>query len=68
MMSGYASNEIKEFMPYPIALAHELAYQLARVRKAGILNYLRLDGKTQVTVKYDEIDKPLKLDSVVLST
>ena len=67
MMFGYATNETEEYMPYPIALAHKLALQLTKVRKDGTLKYLRPDGKTQVTVKYDENDKPVRLDAVVLS-
>lgn len=68
MMFGYASNETDEYMPYPIALAHRLAQKLTQVRKDGTLKYLRPDGKTQVTVEYDENGKPVHLNAVVLST
>ena len=68
MMFGFASDETEEYMPYPIALAHKLALQLTKVRKDGTLTYLRPDGKSQVTVEYDENDKPARLDTVVLST
>ena len=68
MMFGFASNETEEYMPYPISMAHKLARRLTDVRKNGTLKYLRPDGKTQVTVEYDENDKPVRLDAVVLST
>lgn len=68
MMFGYATNETPELMPYPISLAHRLALQLTKVRKDGTLTYLRPDGKTQVSVEYDEEGNPRRLEAVVLST
>lgn len=68
MMFGYASNETEEYMPYPISMAHKLSRRLTEVRKNGTLKYLRPDGKTQVTVEYDENGRPARLDAVVLST
>lgn len=68
MMFGYATNETESYMPYPISLAHKLALQLTKVRKDGTLTYLRPDGKTQVSVEYDEAGKPKRLEAVVLST
>ncbi len=68
MMFGYATNETKDFMPYPISLAHKLALQLTKVRKDGTLTYLRPDGKSQVSVEYDANGVPKRLEAVVLST
>ena len=68
MMFGYATNETEEYMPYPISLAHKLTKQLTKVRKEGVLSYLRPDGKSQVTVEYDSDGKPVHLNTVVLST
>ncbi len=68
MMFGFATNETEEYMPYPISLAHKLAKKLTEVRKNGTLKYLRPDGKSQVSVEYDENGKPLRLEAVVLST
>ncbi len=68
MMFGFASNETEEYMPYPISLAHKLVRQLTKVRKDGTLKYLRPDGKSQVTVEYDENGRAKRLDTVVLST
>ena len=68
MMFGYATNETDEYMPYPICLAHKRTRQPAKVRKEGTLPYLRPDGKSQVTVEYDENDRPVRLEAVVLST
>ena len=68
MMFGYATNETPEYMPYSIALAHKLTKKLAEVRKNGTLAYLRPDGKSQVSVEYDENDKPVRLEAIVVST
>ncbi|MDK2807324.1 MAG: S-adenosylmethionine synthetase [Clostridiales bacterium] len=68
MMFGYATNETEEYLPYPIALAHKLTRQLTKVRKDGTLSYLRPDGKSQVTVEYDEEGKPVHINAVVIST
>ena len=68
MMFGYASEETEDFMPYPIYLAHKLSRQLSKVRKDGTLPYLRPDGKSQVTVEYDNEGKPLRIDAVVVSS
>ena len=68
LMFGYATDETPEFMPYPIALAHRLAKKLSEVRKDGTMPYLRPDGKTQVTIEYDENQVPVRIDTVVLST
>ncbi|ELK45971.1 methionine adenosyltransferase [Halobacillus sp. ACCC02827] len=68
LMFGFANNETKELMPLPISLAHKLSKRLSDVRKDGTLDYLRPDGKTQVTIEYDELDKPVRVDTIVIST
>ena len=68
MMFGYATNETEEYMPYPISLAHKLTKKLSEVRKDGTLSYLRPDGKAQVTIEYDENDKPVRVNTIVVST
>ena len=68
MMFGYATNETESYMPYPIALAHKLTKRLSEVRKDGTLEYLRPDGKAQVTIEYDENDKPVRVNTIVVST
>ncbi len=68
MMFGYATNETDSYMPYPIALAHKLTKRLSQVRKDGTLDYLRPDGKAQVTIEYDENDKPVRVNTIVIST
>ena len=68
IMFGYASNETEEYMPIAISLAHKLAKQLTKVRKDGLLSYLRPDGKTQVTIEFDDNNKPVRVDSVVVSS
>ncbi len=68
LMFGFATNETPEYMPLPIALAHRIARRLSEVRKNGVLSYLRPDGKTQVTIEYDEQNRPVRVDTIVVST
>ena len=68
MMFGYACNETEEYMPLPIVLSHKLAKRLTDIRKQGIVSFLRPDGKTQVSVEYDEYNKPVRVDSILIST
>lgn len=68
MMFGYATSETPDYMPYPVYIAHKLTKKLSEVRKNGTLSYLRPDGKSQVTVEYDENDNPVHIDTIVIST